>query len=265
MPVDNELYNRLSNTWWDENEALGILRSWLGPVRFGYFQKILIEERKIDPQDKTVLDVGCGGGLLTEEFARLKCRVTGIDPSADSLAVARQHAEQSGLDVTYQAGVGEHLPCADAAFDIVVCCDVLEHVHSIDDVIKEIARVLKPGGIFFYDTINRNLFTWLVHIKIMQEWEMTCFMPANLHNWQMFVKPSELIACLQTYHLHNQDIKGMSPRAHPIQSIRMFLGQKRGTITLAEMGKRMQMQESRDLSGSYMGYATRNTNVDILN
>ena len=258
MPVDNELYNHLSNTWWDENEALGILRSWFGPVRFGYFQQILIEERRLDPQGKTVLDVGCGGGLLAEEFARLNCRVTGIDPSEASLAIARQHAQQSGLDVTYQAGVGEHLPFADKSFDIIVCCDVLEHVHSIEQVIKEIARVLTPEGIFFYDTINRTMFTWLVYIKIIQEWEITSFMPANLHNWHQFIKPHELIACMQKYHLHNQDMKGMSPHTHPVHTLNMFLKQKRGKITLGEVGKRMKFQASRDLSASYMGYATKN-------
>jgi 2-polyprenyl-6-hydroxyphenyl methylase / 3-demethylubiquinone-9 3-methyltransferase len=257
MPVDNELYNHLSNTWWNENEALGILRSWLGPVRSGYFQKILIEERKLDPQGKTVLDVGCGGGLLAEDFARLNCRVTGIDPSEASLAVARQHAQQAGLAMTYQVGVGEHLPCADASFDIVICCDVLEHVNSVEQVIKEIARVLKPGGIFFYDTINRTMFTWLVHIKIIQEWKLTRFMPANLHKWNQFVKPRELLQCMQKYHLHNQDMKGMSPHTHPLHTLNMFLQQKRGKIALGEMGKRMQFRASRDLSGSYMGYAVK--------
>lgn len=258
MPVDNELYNHLSNTWWDENEALGILRSWFGPVRFGYFQKILIEERKLDSQDKTVLDVGCGGGLLAEEFARLNCRVTGIDPSEASLATARQHAQQSRLDVTYQAGVGEHLPFSDASFDIVVCCDVLEHVHSIEQVIKEVARVLTPEGIFFYDTINRTMFTWLVYIKIIQEWEMTCFMPDNLHNWKQFVKPRELQLCMQKYHLQNHEMKGMSPHTNPLNTLSMFLKQKRGKMTLGEVGKRMKFRESKDLSASYMGYATKN-------
>src|SRR5258708_4259393 len=131
MPIDNELYNHLSTTWWDENEPLGILRTWFNPVRFGYFQHILLEERKIDLQEKRVLDVGCGGGLLAEEFARLGCQVTGVDPSKLSLNTARRHAQQSGLPITYQEGVGEQLPFADASFDFVTCCDVLEHVNDV--------------------------------------------------------------------------------------------------------------------------------------
>ncbi len=257
MPVDNELYNRLSDTWWDENEALGILRTWLGPVRFGYFRRVLIEERKIDSQGIRVLDVGCGGGLLAEEFARLGCQVTGVDPSEPSLATARKHTQQSGLDITYQVGVGEHLPFADASFDIVICCDVLEHVDDVAQVIQEISRVLTTGGLFFYDTINRTFLTWLADIKLAQEWKITRFMPPNLHDWKKFIKPQELLLCMQRYHLHNQEVKGMSPRAHPLIVISLFLKHKRGKITLTEMGKRMNFQESSDLSTSYMGYALK--------
>ncbi len=258
MPVDNDIYNRLSSTWWDENEVLGgTLRTWLGPVRFGYFQRVLIEERKVNPQGKKVLDVGCGGGLLAEEFARLGCQVTGIDPSEPSLATAHRHAQQSRLEISYQSGVGEHLPFVDASFDVVVCCDVLEHVNDIAQVIPEISRVLMPGGIFFYDTINRTLFTNLVYIKMAQEWPSTSFMPPNLHDWQMFIKPQELLLCMQRYHLQNQQLKGMTPRAHPLATIDMFLKRKRGAVTFAEMGKRMNFQESNDLSASYMGYALK--------
>ena len=95
MPIDNELYNHLSHTWWDENEPLGILRTTLNPVRFGYFHRMLTQEEKREPHGKTLLDVGCGGGLLSEEFARLGCQVTGVDPSEPSLTTARTHAQES--------------------------------------------------------------------------------------------------------------------------------------------------------------------------
>src|SRR5258708_18405479 len=161
MPVDNELYNRLSHTWWDENAPLGLLRTWLNPARFGYLQKVLAEQAIRDPQSMSLLDAGCGGGLLAEELARLGCHVTGVDPSEPSLETARVHARLAGLEITYVTGSCQQLPFATASFDMVVCCDVLEHLQEIEAGIGEMARVLKPGGIFFYDTLNRPWLTWL--------------------------------------------------------------------------------------------------------
>ena len=135
MPVDNELYNRLYDTWWDENTVLGSMRNGLNPGRFGYFKQVLLEKLRMDLQGKKILDVGCGGGLLAEEFARLGCAVTGIDPSELSLETARRHARESGLQIDSQVGAGESLPCEDGSFDIVYCCDVLEHVQDPGRVI----------------------------------------------------------------------------------------------------------------------------------
>lgn len=257
MPVDNDLYNRLSQTWWDENEALSTLRTWLGPVRFGYFRQVLLEQYPKEAQGLKVLDVGCGGGLLAEEFARLGCQVTGIDPSVPSITTAREHAELADLKITYHRGVGEQIPCTDASFDIVICCDVLEHVSDVPQVIQEIARVLVVDGLFFYDTVNRTARSWLAAIKLAQEWKMTSLLPPNLHDWKHFIKPQELCVSMQQSNLQNQEIRGMSPQANPVVILSLFLQHKRGKITLAEMGKRMNFQASRDLSVSYMGYACK--------
>ncbi len=257
MTIDNELYNRLSTTWWNENEALGILRSWFGSTRFGYFRRVLVEECMFDPYRRKVLDVGCGGGLLAEEFARLSCCVTGIDPSEASLITAREHAVQSGLSIDYISGVGENLPFADGTFDIVVCCDVLEHVNDVKVVIREIARVLRPGGIFFYDTINRTFLSWLAHIKLAQDCPFTRFMPPHLHDWQKFIQPRELLSFMKRAGLNNQDVKGISPAISPVAVIGLFIQQKRGDITLAKMGEIIGLHESDDLSTSYMGYALK--------
>jgi 2-polyprenyl-6-hydroxyphenyl methylase/3-demethylubiquinone-9 3-methyltransferase len=257
MPVDNELYNRLSDTWWDENEVLGLLRTLLGPVRFDYFRRVLIKEYIRDPQAIKVLDVGCGGGLLAEEFARLGCQVTGIDPSEPSLTTARKHAQQSGLKIAYQEGVGEQIPFPVASFDIVICCDVLEHVNDVAQMVQEIARVLTTGGIFFYDTINATFLSWLTAIKMAQEWKMTCFLPPNLHDWERLIKPRELQLCMQRSHLQNQEVKGISPRGNPFVILSRFLRFKRGAITLAEMAKTIRFHETRDLSVLYMGYALK--------
>src|SRR5882724_5131713 len=157
MPIDNQLYDRPGDIWWDEREPLSMLRTMLNPVRFGFFRSVLMDQMRIDPIGRTALDVGCGGGLLAEEFARLGPSVTGIDPSRSSLLAARKHAANSGLTIKYLAGRGESLPFADESYDIVFCCDVLEHVVNPDKAIAEIARVLKQDGVFLCDTINR---TW---------------------------------------------------------------------------------------------------------
>ncbi len=255
MPVDNQLYDRLSHTWWDENEALGLLRTWLNPVRFGYFQRVLLAGEASGVRGQTLLDVGCGGGLLAEEFARAGCRVTGIDPSAASLEVARGHARQAGLAIDYQIGAGEHLPFAAASFDLVVCCDVLEHVDDVERVIAEIARTLKPGGIFFYDTINRSWLSWIGAIKLAQEW--THFLPPNLHDWQMFIRPAELRRYLERSRLTPQESRGMSPRANPLLVLYLLLQQRRKKITVPQVGERIQFHESKSLAGAYMGYAVK--------
>src|SRR5438046_6696824 len=104
-------------------------------------RRVLTEDLHLGPPALCVLDIGCGGGLLAEEFARLGCHVTGIDPSEPSLAVARAHALQEDLAIEYREGVGESLPFADAYFDIVYCCDVLEHVNNLEAVISAVARV----------------------------------------------------------------------------------------------------------------------------
>jgi 2-polyprenyl-6-hydroxyphenyl methylase/3-demethylubiquinone-9 3-methyltransferase len=257
MPMDNSLYDQLSATWWDENEALGILRTWFNPVRFGYFRRVLLTDRQVDPQGRLLLDVGCGGGLLAEEFARLGCQVTGVDPSELSLQTAREHARQEGLTIIYQTGVGEQLPFADASFDLITCCDVLEHVNDVQQVIREIARVLKPGGLFFYDTINRSFIAWLGDIKLAQDWQATSFMPVNLHEWQKFIKPRELQDYLKQANLPGQEMRGISPRTHPLATIALLLQHKRGKLTMPELGLRLGFHESDDRSGSYMGYAAK--------
>jgi len=257
VPVDNELYNRLSETWWDENEAFGLLRTVLGPVRFGYFRRALIEKYGRDPQGIKVLDVGCGGGLLAEEFARLGCKVTGLDPSEASLSTASRHAQQSGLEITYRRGVGEQIPYADASFDVVICCDVLEHVNDGAQVIGEIARVLNRGGIFFYDTINATWRSWLMVIKMAQEWKLTRFFPPDLHDWKHFIKPRQLQLWMQRSGLQNEEVKGMSPRGNPFVIMSRFAKYRRGLVTLGEMAEEIKFRESRDVSVLYMGHAVK--------
>jgi 2-polyprenyl-6-hydroxyphenyl methylase/3-demethylubiquinone-9 3-methyltransferase len=256
MPVDNRLYDTLADSWWDESGVLHTLRG-LNPVRFGYMRRVLVDELRIDLQGKRTLDVGCGGGLLAEEFARLGCAVTGIDPSEKSLEAARAHAREAGLAIEYRQGMGERLPFPDSDFEIVYCCDTLEHVDDLDQVIAEISRVLKPGGVFLYDTLNRTLRSWLVMIKLFQDWDSTSLMPPDLHDWRRFIKPGELLAKLAGDGLENQDLTGLKPSANPVRAIRILRARKRGEISYLEAMRRLGLRESRDISVLYAGYAIR--------
>jgi 2-polyprenyl-6-hydroxyphenyl methylase/3-demethylubiquinone-9 3-methyltransferase len=256
MPVDNAMYDRLSDTWWQDDGFLNILKSALNSARFGYMRRILLDELDVAVEGAPTLDVGCGGGLLAEEFARLGCRVTGIDPSARSLAVAREHAAASGLDIDYVQGAGEKLPFEDGSYRIAYCCDVLEHVDSLDRTVAEIARVLAPDGVFLYDTINRTRRSRLVMIKLFQEWRWTACMEPNLHDWSMFIKPDELEATARRHDLDVRGRVGIAP-ANPLAVVRALRARVRGDIGYGDLGRRMNMQESRDQSGLYAGYAIK--------
>jgi len=257
VPVDNELYDRLADRWWDPDSSLYTLCSGLNPARFPYLRRTLTDTLGIDPARLRVLDVGCGGGLLAEEFAALGCRVTGVDPSSASLRAARDHAAQSDLAIDYVEASGEALPFAERSFDAVYCCDVLEHVDDVGRSIAEIARVLNPQGTFLFDTINRTLRSKLVMIKLMQEWDSTRCMEPNLHDWDMFIRPDELRRYLQSAGLIAGPFTGIAPRASPLRLIALLRARRRGDFDYAEFGRRLQMTESGDKSILYAGYATK--------
>ena len=256
MPVDNQLYNRAGDIWWSEDEHLSMLHTMLNPVRVAYFRDVLGRERKGDGSGRA-LDVGSGGGVLAEELARLGLRVTGIDPARAAVATARKHAAESGLEIFYAAGAGEWLPFAGGSYDVAVCCDVLEHVGDPARVIGEIARVLKPGGLFFYETINRTLRSRIGVIGAFQKWRWTSCAPPDLHDWKQFIKPRELRAMMERSGLEHGGAAGISPRANPLELVRQMRKRKRGEISQGELGRRMKMEASRDLSMSYLGWARK--------
>ena len=255
MP-DNDLYDRLADTWWEEGAFLNLLKTGANPVRFGYIRHVLVDELKMDPASLRVLDVGCGGGLLAEEFALLGCQVTGIDPSARSLKVARTHAKDAGLDINYRPGAGEALPVPDAAFDVVYCCDVLEHVTDVDATLSEVARSLQPGGVFFYDTINRTRRSRLIFIKASQDWKATAWADPGLHDWDHFIRPDELDESMRQAGLQPRDRVGFTPKS-PIAVLLAFRARAKGRINYAQLGARLNLRTSRDISGSYGGWATK--------
>ncbi len=218
---------------------------------------VLLGEIGLDPAGKKTLDVGCGGGILAEEFARLGCEVTGIDPSEKSLDAARAHAAGAGLRIEYRAGAGENLPFGEGTFDIVYCCDVLEHVDDYRKVVAEAARVLKPGGVYFYSSINRTLRSWLVFIKMLQDWRWTRVMPPGVHDWEMFLKPGDLASVLAGHGMENRGLRGIHPRAGLLATARILRDLNRDWIGYAESTRRMGLAEGGDVSMMYMGYAVK--------
>jgi 2-polyprenyl-6-hydroxyphenyl methylase / 3-demethylubiquinone-9 3-methyltransferase len=259
MPIDNDVYDRLGGSWWDESSPLCLLHG-ITPGRFAYFRDVLSRQRISTANGLRVLDVGCGGGFLAEEFAALGCQVTGIDPSAVSIAAARAHAaDREGRErrIDYRVGSGEQLPVPDSAFDLACCCDVLEHVSDVDRVISETARVLKPGGLYLFDTINRTMRSRLIAIKLMQQWPLTRVVAADIHDWDMFIKPAELTGVLRRHGLSIGEITGLGPRASRPAMLAGFIAARRGRISYGEFSRRLDMGQVTGTAVSYMGFAVK--------
>ncbi|HZF64827.1 MAG TPA: bifunctional 2-polyprenyl-6-hydroxyphenol methylase/3-demethylubiquinol 3-O-methyltransferase UbiG [Chitinophagaceae bacterium] len=254
--IDNNVYNAEGDIWWNGNTVMHLLKTSINPWRVGYSSRI-IKHVGINPIGKMALEVGCGGGILTEEIRKMGYATTGIDPSAESLHTATHHAKASGLDIWYDKGTGENLPYANASFDCVFCCDVLEHVQDLPKVIAQIARVLKPNGVFFYDTLNRTVISKLVAIKIWQEWKRWAFMPPNLHVWEMFIKPSEIKELLQKNDFDWKEHKGSSPNISIPKMLGYLRKRAQGEWTYTDLGRKFWLVESNDMNILYAGYAIK--------
>jgi 2-polyprenyl-6-hydroxyphenyl methylase/3-demethylubiquinone-9 3-methyltransferase len=254
--INNRIYDEEGDRWWKPDFSLNLIKTFFNPVRIAYSKKI-IDRLKMDPEGKYALEVGCGGGILCEEIAGTGFNTTGIDPSEQSLITASKHAAESGLKISYIKGTGESLPFRDGIFDIVFCCDVLEHVQDLPKVISEISRVLKPGGVFIYDTFNRTCLSRLVAIKVMQEWKRWAIMPPHLHEWEMFIKPEEIKLLLHENHLIWKEHTGIMPDISVLRIWRYLHLRVKGRLSYEEFGKKFHMAESSFTNVMYMGYAIR--------
>ena len=199
-----EIYDHVAAQWWsDDIRWVRTLKNMV-PGRLGWF------DRHIDWQGKNVLDLGSAGGFMAEALDDRGAHVTGIDPAKDAIAAATAHADAAGRSIRYDVGVGEALPYSDASFDAVVCVDVLEHVQSLPTVISEVSRVLRPGGLFLFDTINRNPIARLVTITMAED--VLKLLPRGTHDPALFIKPAELRTELQDAGFAVGKMVGLGPR-----------------------------------------------------
>lgn len=193
-------FEALAAEWWDARGKFAPLHR-LNPTRLTYIRDALAAHFGRDPRgpmslaDLTLLDVGCGGGLLAEPMARLGAIVTGIDPAAETIAAARRHAEPQGLMIDYRAERAEALADRGARFDAVLALEVVEHVPDVKAFLAVCGRLVRPGGIMVLSTINRTLKSYalaIVGAEYILRW-----LPVGTHQWDRFVSPEELDKALQ--------------------------------------------------------------------
>jgi 2-polyprenyl-6-hydroxyphenyl methylase/3-demethylubiquinone-9 3-methyltransferase len=195
-------FEAVASRWWYLDGDFKPLHR-INPLRLGY-----ISERAGGLFGKTVLDVGCGGGILAESMAREGATVTGLDMGAEPLAVARLHALESGVKVDYiQRTVEEHAAQNPAGYDVVTCMEMLEHVPDPQSVVRACAALVKPGGHVFFSTLNRNAKSWLMAV-VGAEYVLR-MVPKGTHDAKKFIKPSELLAWIDDTPLKERHITGL--------------------------------------------------------
>ena len=204
-PDELAYYDRLAGEWWDGEGKFWPLHK-LNRIREEYLKQQICEHfGRVVTADKplrgiSIVDIGCGGGILSESMARMGAQVTGIDVVPKSLKVARHHSLVQQLDIDYLECTAEELARRQQQFDVVLNMEVVEHVVELPTFMDSCARLLKTGGITFIATINRNPLSWLIAI-IGAEYILR-WLPRGTHRWSKFVKPEELAALLIQNGLH---------------------------------------------------------------
>ena len=200
-PLELEKFSALAHRWWDPNGEFKPLHD-INPARLGYFEKY---EKIVQKQ---ILDVGCGGGILAESMAARGAMVTAIDLAEKPLQVAKLHLIESGVTVDYQCIAAEDLAQQKpAAFDIVTCMEMLEHVPDPAATVLACATLVKPGGSIFFSTLNRNIKSYLMAV-LGAEYVLR-LLPRGTHDYARFIKPSELASLCRTARLDVIDVTGM--------------------------------------------------------
>lgn len=204
-PAEVERFRRMADEWWDAKGKFRPLHK-LGPARLTFIRDEIVRHFAGDGAEASaparsgsglkplaglrILDIGCGGGLVSEPVARMGAKVTGLDPGEENILAARAHAEPQGLDIDYRTGLIEDLVAAGDQFDAVLCLEVVEHVPDAGAFVKTCARLVKPGGVMILSTINRNIKSYALAI-VAAEYVLG-WLPRGTHQWERFVTPDEL-------------------------------------------------------------------------
>ncbi len=204
-PIELDKFSQLAHKWWDPTSEFKPLHD-INPLRLDYINQ------HAGLPGKTVLDVGCGGGILAESMAGLNANVSGIDLSDKALQVARLHLLETGRQVNYHKIAVEDLATEQPEhFDIVTCMEMLEHVPDPQSVITACAKLVKPGGWVFFSTINRNPKAYLLAV-VGAEYVLN-LLPRGTHDYAKFIKPSELAQFCRNAGLNLVELTGMSYHA----------------------------------------------------
>ena len=205
-------FARLGAQWWDERGPMAMLHKF-NPVRLGYIRDQVTAHFGRDPRKLgcltglRMLDIGCGGGILSEPLARLGALVVGADPSETNIEVARRHAAQAGVLVDYRATTAEALADAGERFDVVLAMEVVEHVADMPLFVRRCGEMVKPGGLMIAATLNRTLKSFalaIVGAEYVLRW-----LPRGTHRWDKFVTPGELEAAMIGAGLRVVDERGV--------------------------------------------------------
>ena len=210
-PAEIERFSRIAEEWWDPAGKFAPLHR-LNPVRLAYIRDRAAQYWRRDALSSplrglSVLDIGCGGGLLSEPMARLGAEVTGIDAAERNVAVARLHAAGQELAIDYRATTAESLAESGSQFDIVLALEIVEHVADVDLFLRSCGRLAKPDGLVFLSTLNRTAKAWALAIagaEYVLRW-----LPRGTHDWRKFLKPSEVVRGLRGGGVETQEIVGV--------------------------------------------------------
>ena len=206
-----EKFSKIAEEWWNPEGKFKPLHKF-NPIRISYIKNNIISalnlKNKKKPLEQTqILDIGCGGGLLSEPMSRLGANVTGIDASQKNINIAKLHARKSNLNINYKVASPEILKNK-TRFDVILNMEIVEHVNDIDFFIKESSKLLKKNGIMFIATLNKTLKSYvfaIVGAEYILKW-----LPIGTHDWEKFVKPSELIDISKKNNLSLKKLDGMN-------------------------------------------------------